>query len=359
MGIIEIVLVSIFIRNVGIYGCEYVPESLVASYFPIQKNIQNFDVSHYEKLLLKSGLFRSAEIKCLGEDTVDVIVAVREVKRFSITPISGITSSNDITSGLRIVDRFLFGGSVGLTFDFLFINMTKIHIIMQNYRKFWRPVLSAGVEKYRAFTGDTVVEISLMMGTENSEYGKLGFLAGPVVYDNNMFTFCLESYFDFLFKSFRNKVNTAVFLFPGKSFFTADWMVETSRPFKFFILRPALRLKIQGGRVPPFKHIVAGGYNTMLSYPFNTSSGKSGYFLYLSLLYPMFFLQNEQGLVGILAFSELGNTFNSLDELTQSDLLAGVGLAIGIFSRKQSGAGIYISTNRRHEFLYGLYYRLF
>ena len=348
MGIIEIAVFGIFVRSAGIYGVNHVSEKFVRSLLPCNKSVKKFDPEYFEKRLMKTGLFSSVSVKYIGTDTIDLIVAVKEKRRFHFLPITDITPNNRIASGFILEDRF-FMKRYEMSLKILTFNMKSIEFALKDYTTLW--ALKAGFEDAIYTDSRNVRTGKLLIGIADD---KFKIFWGPVMIRDTFEQTVMHIDFSWKLRA-RHWIKLNFDAYPEGIYFSSDINLIHRLPTRWFILIPGFRLIFQRGYIPDYRMVVAGGYGTMISYPFRSSTGNSGYFFKFDLMRPIIPEGDKSPGVNIVGFMESGNTFNEFkDAVTRSPLL-GAGIALILKFRETGSIGVYFTYNLEGRTSYGLY----
>ncbi len=291
MGIFKIIIFSVFIREIGVYGLQNLSKEYVISFFPKQKSVSNFDVKHYENILLNTGLFESVNIKKKGEDTIDLIVILKEKSRISLSPLTEITPSNKYALGLKIVDRFFLKKEQKTEIKGYMVNLKGICFYFESYRLNIFPFFKAEAKEYEYLGDFLIFENALLFGflkrKNNFDYS-LSCGGGYVNVYGEKKNFFTKLSGDIKFKNnfWHNFFNLKLDLYSFEKIFCSFSLKSfIYYPFKIFLFVPKIRVFIQEGYVPFYRKVIFGGYKNLKSYPFMKAKGKSGYLFEPEIVY--------------------------------------------------------------------------
>lgn len=354
MGIFKIIIWTVFVRNVGIYGLQNLSRDYVLSFFPFKKSVSSFEAGYYRDLLLNTGLFKSVIIQTKGEDTIDIIVIVEEKGRFSIIPVSEITPSNNYTFGLKMVDRFFLKREKKLILEGYFLNLKELGFYLEDYR--WKifPVFKGKISEYRYPEGTLIFEGEGLMGffkkSNNFYYSFFyGFGSSKSYKDEEKFLVFLND-LRFNFNLLEKFLNSRLDVYPLKRIHSGFYSVFSfTYPLNIFLFLSKIKLFFNWGYVPYYRKIIFGGQRNLKSYPFMESIGKNGYIFDFEFIYPILTKVGENPGIEFLLFEEVGNTFNEYAEILKKRALKGFGLGLRFKLLENQTITFFASINQRRE----------
>ncbi len=344
----------------GVYGLQNLSKEYILSFFPQQKSIPQFNIKDYENILLNTKLFESVIIKKKGEDTIDLIVILKEKSRFSLSPLKDITPSNKYTLGLKIIDRFFLKKEQKLEVKGYTINLKAICFYFENYRWNISPFIKAEAIEYEYPENFLIFENELLVGffkRKNHFDYSISYGEGSVnVYGEGRDFFTrLSSNMQFSNNFWYNSFNLKLDLYPFEKIFWSFSLKSFIRyPFKIFLFVPKIRAFIQDGDVPFYRKIIFGGYRNLKSYPFMKSKGNSGYIFEPEIVYQIMPQVEENTGIETFLFIEMGNTFDDYEDILRKKVLKGIGFALRFFTRNYEPLTLFVSYNQEGKIRFGI-----
>ena len=349
MGLLSIIFINLFIKNIEIYGNENLSKDYILSFFPSQKQVDSFNSKYYEKILYETDNFDFLKIENTQGETTIVFVILKEKKRFNFSFLSDVTPNNKYTIGFEIFDRFFLKKENRIKLRFYFLNMKNFQVFFENFKKYPFPFLYFNYINYKHPENFNFEEIYLLFGFYKNKNFIPFLSSGPLfikIEKNYEKAFRFYSGFNFL-NSHQNyffKTNFDLYSLK-KVLVSAFFEAKFSLKSLYFDFIPSLKFFLQLEKVPPYR-IVYLGHKEMKSYDFGKLKGKN-YQVYEINLYYKILPQ-----VSIFSFFEMGNTFDNYKDFKNKKILKGGGL--GINFSYQNPFNIFISLNQEKKYKFGI-----
>ena len=349
MGLLSIIFINLFIRNINIYGNENLSKDYILSFFPSNKEVDSFNSKYYEKILLKTDNFDFLKVENTKGDTIDIFVILKEKKRFNFNLLSDVAPNNKYAIGFEIFDRFFLKKENRLKLRFYFLNIKNFQVFFENFKKSPFPFLFFNYINYKHPENFNFEETYLLFGFYKDKNFIPFFSSGPLfikLEKNYERAFRFYSGFNFL-NSYQNyffKTNFDFYSFKKvliSNIFEAKLFLKSL----YFDFIPSLKFFLQLEKIPIYR-IIYLGYKEMKSYDFGKLKGKNYQVYEINLFYKIF--EN----ISIFSFFEMGNTFDNYKDFKNKKILKGGGLGLN-FSYKNP-FNIFISLNQEKEYKLGI-----
>ncbi len=358
MGILSIVLINLFIREIEVYGNKYISKEYILSFFPLKKEIDSFNSKYYENKLFETGNFDYVLIDKKGNDTIDIFVILKEKNRFNFSFTSSITPNNKYTFGFEIMDRFFLNREQKIKFKFYILNMKKIEILWYSFKKNFSPILFLNYSNYKHpenFIFEEYIPLSgIYYKRENFNFFLLSgtsFIKAEHLFEKTLRACILTG---FSKNYMQNSIFSLFDFYSTKKKFISNF-IESKINFKllFFNFVPSFKIFFQGGEVPFYRKIYLGGYKCMKSFEFGEFIGENAQIYEIYLYYNIFSGTKNRSFLNIFLFGEIGNAFDNLNEWKNKRLHKGIGAGISL-SFNNEEIELFFSLNEKKKIKFGI-----